>query len=247
MAEKVPCPKKHAACRPPIPFLELQKTMSKRSHDGDETTRPPKRVKTQHIDNSKPPPPEEIHFARQLQTLLTFRQDGIPELRSGIASFKVLLESILYRKNEDDRGRQLSILREYLENERPKDKEEGSVFMGQLWQAWSFGTQNNVDPLVSSVSAVLALLMKTLSSLLDFHTFGVSLGRALLRGDNLKLVKWSLNAPRQKDFLISPCLRLLTEVASFDGGIFAREVYKNREQTFDPGVIRRNLGLVRIG
>jgi len=68
--------------------------MSKRPHTEDDS-RPPKRP--------KPEPPhqavEEIHFARQLQELLTFRQDGIQQLRAGIASFKAFLESICYHKD----------------------------------------------------------------------------------------------------------------------------------------------------
>jgi len=58
-------------------------------------------------------------------------------------------------------------------------------------------------------------------------------------------VKRGLDAPKHKEFVISPCLRLATEVTSFDGGVLAREIYKRREQTFDVATLRWNLGLLR--
>lgn len=219
--------------------------MSKRSREREADDRPPKRSKPEHVRPS-PPIIEEIHFASQLRQLLTFRQDGITLLRNGIASFKAFLESIIYHKHEDDRARQLSILREYLESQKPADvKDTETPFLGQLWQAWSFASQNNNDHFISSVSAILALLLRTLSSLLDFRDLGILLCRSVLLHQNLRLVKRGLDAPKHKDFVISPCLRLLTEVTSFDGGVLAREVYKRREQTFDVSTLRRHLSQVR--
>ena len=189
---------------------------------------------------------EEIHFARQLQQLLSFRQDSLQQLRSGLASFKAFLEGISYHKDEDNRARQLSILREFLDSQRPTDIEDADrPFLSQIWQAWSFASQNHNDHISSSISAVLALLLKTLSSLLDFRELGSLLGRTVLQSQHLRLVKRCLDAPKHKDFLISPCLRLLIEVAGFDGGVLVKEVYQRREQTFDVSTLRRNLGLVR--
>ncbi|KAF2771516.1 hypothetical protein EJ03DRAFT_381359 [Teratosphaeria nubilosa] len=219
--------------------------MSKRSLERDDGDRPPKRSKP---DGARPPPVsiEEIHYARQLQQLLVFKQDATQQLRSGIASFKAFLESILYHKEEDNRARQLSILREYLEKEKPEDvKDTERPFLAQLWQAWSFANQNNNDHLTSQVSAVLALLLRTLSGELDFRDYGVLLCRTVLLHQHLRLVKRCLDAPKHKEFIISPSLRLLTEVTSFDGGVLAREVYKRREQTFDISSFRRNLSLVK--
>ncbi|EME41027.1 hypothetical protein DOTSEDRAFT_110593, partial [Dothistroma septosporum NZE10] len=189
----------------------------------------------------------EITFARQLQDFLVFRQDGIQQLRNGIASFKLFLESILYHKEEDNRGRQVSILREYLEKQKPADATDlEHPFLSQLWQAWSFANQNNNDYLASSVSAVLALLLKTLSGILDLREHGLLLCRTVLQNQHLRLVKRYLDAPKHKEFVISPSLRLLTEVASFDGGVLARELYKRREQTFDTRTLRRLLSLVKL-
>ncbi|CAK3927708.1 related to URB1 Nucleolar required for the normal accumulation of 25S and rRNAs [Lecanosticta acicola] len=217
--------------------------MSKRESTGEDE-RPPKRPRQEH--SSQPPKVEEIHFARQLQDLLIFRQDGIQQLRNGVASFKAFLESILYHKEEDHRGRQISILREYLETQKPSEKDTERPFLPQLWQAWSFANQNNNDHLASSISAVLALLLKTLSGVLDLREHGVLLGRTVLQHQHLRLIKRCLDAPKHKDFIISPSLRLLTEVTSFDGGVLARQVYKRREETFDINNLRRLLGVVKL-
>ncbi|KAI7479078.1 hypothetical protein KC357_g4260 [Hortaea werneckii] len=218
--------------------------MSKRTRPEADDARPPKRQKPEYTQQQ---PVDEIHFARQLQQLLSFRQDGIQQLRNGINSFKVFLESILYHRDEDARPRQLSILREYLDTQKPEDpKDVERPFLAQLWQAWSFASQNNNDYLTSSVSAILALLLRTLSSLLDFRDHGMLLCKTVLLHQHLRLVKRGLDAPKHKDFVIQPCLRLLTEATSFDGGALAREVYKRREHTFDVSTLRRNLALVRV-
>lgn len=218
--------------------------MSKRSREQDGDSRPPKRPRPEY--NNHEAVAEDIQFARQLQQLLTFRQDGIQQLRNGIASFKAFLESILYHRDEESRARQLSILREYLDTQKPVDLEDiEKPFLGQLFQAWSFASQNNNDYLASTLSAIFALLLRTLSSLLDFRDHGVLLCRTVLQHQHLRLVKRGLDAPKHKDFVIQPCLRLLTEVTGFDGGVMAREVYKRREQTCDTSTLRRNLGLLR--
>lgn len=221
-------------------------TMSKRGREDGEgdTNTPVKRARGD--DGPRHAPTEEIEFARQLTQLLSFRQDGLPQLLHGIRSFKAFLESILYRKNEDTRERQLSILREYLESQKPADlKDTERPFLGQLWQAWSFGVQNHNDSLSISVSAVIALLVRVLSNLLDFRDFGYLLCRTTLQHQHMRLVKSGLDAPKHKDFVIAPCLRLLTEITTFDGGNLATEVYKRREQTFDVPSLRRNLGLFK--
>lgn len=218
--------------------------MSKRDREAEEGGRPPKRPRQEH---RLPAQIEEIHYARQLQQFLVFRQDGIQQLRNGIASFKAFLETILYHKDEEGRARDISILREYLESQKPTDpKDTEQPFLSQLWQAWSFANQNNNDHLASSTAAILALLLKTLSGILDLRGHGVLLCRTVLQHQHLRLLRRCLDAPKHKDFVISPCLRLITELTTFDGGLLAQEVYKRREQTFDLNTIRRNLGLAKF-
>ncbi|EME78345.1 uncharacterized protein MYCFIDRAFT_208945 [Pseudocercospora fijiensis CIRAD86] len=211
--------------------------------DGDGDDRPPKRVRAER----QAPIVEEIHYARQLQQFLSFRQDGIPQLRNGIASFKNFLEAILYHRDEEGRARQISILREYLDSQKPADaKNAEQPLLAQLWQAWSFANQNNNDRLASAVSAVIALLLKTLSGELALREYGILLCRTVLQHQHLRILKRCLDAPQHKDFLISPSLRLITEVATFDGGVLAASTYRKRELSFDLSTIRRCLGLVKL-
>ncbi|EEP75875.1 conserved hypothetical protein [Uncinocarpus reesii 1704] len=53
----------------------------------------------------------------------------------------------------------------------------------------------------------------------------------MLQKEQLKLFNRGLTASKSKEHLISPCLRLLTEIVSFDGGAVARIVYTNRHIT----------------
>lgn len=79
---------------------------------------------------------------------------------------------------------------------------------------------------------MLALLLKTISSLIDFREYGTLLCKTLLRRDQLKLLDRGLTANKIKEHLISPCLRLLTEIVSLDGGSSARSLYLHRDITF---------------
>lgn len=221
--------------------------MSKRSRPNEaDTSRPPKRPCPEQADK---PAIEEIHFARQLHDLLSFQQDNIPQLRSGIASFKAFLESILYHKQPDDRARQLSILREYLDTQKPSDPKDANAepFLAPLWQSLSFALSSSPanDPLTSSLTSLLALLLKTLSSLLDLRTYGLLLAQTVLQGRHLSLLRKCLEAPRQKEFLIGPAVRVLGEVVGFDGGVLARECYGRREVTAGWAWVRKGLGMVK--
>lgn len=80
--------------------------------------------------------------------------------------------------------------------------------------------------------SVLAIFLKAVSHELDFREFGLALCKHLLKKDQLRLFNRGLTATKSKEHLISPCLRLLTEVVSFDGGAVARHVYNRRYITF---------------
>ena len=80
--------------------------------------------------------------------------------------------------------------------------------------------------------AVLTLLFRTISCLIEFREHGNRLCMTVLHDDQTKLLDRALGAHRSKDYLISPCLQLLTEVVVFDGGYAARTIYHQREITF---------------
>ncbi|KAK5171613.1 hypothetical protein LTR04_000896 [Oleoguttula sp. CCFEE 6159] len=206
----------------------------------------PRHAKRQRLDQPEKQRPkvEDIHSARQLQLLLKFQQDAAPQLRSGIQSFKAFLESIVYAQEDLNVPRQRAILGEYLELEKPKDPAEKDIaYLSGLMQTWSWASQSNNDHLVSAVSAVLALLLKTLSKQLEFRDHGISICRTILQPAQLKLVSRSLTAPKHKEHVISPCLRMLTEIVSFDGDAVARQVFLRRDYTFDTKILARNLGI----
>lgn len=79
---------------------------------------------------------------------------------------------------------------------------------------------------------MLALFLKTTSSQLEFRDFGLDLCKFLLQKEQLKLLNRGLTSSKVKDHLVSPCIRLLTEIVSFDGGALAQIVYAKRDITF---------------
>ena len=79
---------------------------------------------------------------------------------------------------------------------------------------------------------MLALFLKTISNILELREFGVGLCKTVVKTDSLKLIDRGISATKNKTHLISPCIRLLTEIVSFDGGALARQVWLARETTF---------------
>lgn len=106
------------------------------------------------------------------------------------------------------------------------------VFLSDIMQTWSLASQSSNDSLLSAVPAVLALLLKTISNILDFSQYGLRLGRTLLLKKQQELMARGLTANKTKDFVISPVLRLLRELTIFDGGILSKQVFRARDNTF---------------
>ena len=158
-----------------------------------------------------------------------------------IRSFKNFLDSLLYSEDEELKRERRALLKDYLDSQKPKHEEH--IFLRELEQAWSFANQVRNDHLFSSITAVLALLFRVISGLLDFRDYGFLLGRMILQFSQIKLVSRGLFAPPHKEFVISPCLRLLTEIVSFDAGALGRQVYVKRDFTFDTKIVARNLQL----
>lgn len=108
-------------------------------------------------------------------------------------------------------------------------------------QIWSFASQSNNEGLLSAVAAVLALLLRTISSILELAEHGLRICRTVLQKTQLDLVVRGLTANKGKDFVISPVLRLLREICSFDGGTGAKQVFRSRDHTMKG--LARNLNL----
>ncbi|KAI9724127.1 MAG: hypothetical protein M1812_000846 [Candelaria pacifica] len=222
--------------------------MSKRPADlraGDGNNAPAKRQK---IDLPVRPPPrlEEVHSGRQLQQLLRFQQSDGPRLKYAIQSFKAFLDSILHHPDDPNIQKRRAILKEYLDSQRAREGEEQDhVYMTDVMQTWSYASQSNNDSLLSAVPAVLALVLRSISTLIDFRDNGVRLCKTVLQSPQLKNISRGLGAPKIKEHVISPCLRLLSEVVSFDAGALAKHLFSGRDLTLNSKDLVRNLGLRR--
>ncbi|CZR63316.1 probable URB1 Nucleolar protein required for the normal accumulation of 25S and 5.8S rRNAs [Phialocephala subalpina] len=182
---------------------------------------------------------EEIRSARKLRQILAFDQDA-SRSKYGIQTFKTFLDS--FADTENDKATRISILKEYLESQKPADdSDKDAIYLTDLMQTWSFAAQSNDESLLSAVPAVLALLLRTISSALELSEYGLRLGRTVLQKRQEELISRNLAANKSKGFLISPALRLLRELCLFDGGVLARQIFQKRDHTLK--VLGRNLSL----
>ncbi|KAJ6037148.1 hypothetical protein N7540_001427 [Penicillium herquei] len=197
-------------------------------------TEHPFRVKRRKLDEDSHGN-EEVSFnsAAQLREVLLFQQNP-QTANKGIIYFKQFLLSIGQPGKESDKAHKLHILKAYCDKQITPGKEEGSesVCFSDITQTWSFGESNNHDTLLTNVPSVLAIFLKTISHELEFRDFGLALCKHLLQKDQLRLFNRGLTALKAKEHLISPCIRLLTEIVTFDGGAVARLLYLRRHITF---------------
>ncbi|QSZ28765.1 hypothetical protein DSL72_003270 [Monilinia vaccinii-corymbosi] len=185
----------------------------------------------------------DIRSARQLQQTLAFDQDA-GRSKHGIQSLKVFLDS--FAVADADNSARIIILKEYLESQKPaNDENKSDVFLSDIMQTWSFASQANDGSLLSAVPAVLALLLKTLSNILEMAEQGLRLGRTILQKRQLELIARGLTSNMSKERVISPVLRLLRELSVYDGGALAKQVFRSRDYTFK--ALARNLGLKYTG
>ena len=150
-----------------------------------------------------------------------------------IRAFKAFLEKIAYSRVAAESKPNLQILLDFFKDETPESKDNSLPYLQSLLQTWTFAMDSNIDSLLSAVPSVLALLLKTISTLIDFRDYGLGLCRALLLREQVKLFHRGMTATKTKEHLISPCIRLLTEIVSFDGGHFAKHVYRLQDVTFN--------------
>lgn len=104
--------------------------------------------------------------------------------------------------------------------------------ISNLLQAWSFAANSKNEGLYSGITAVLALLLKITSNHIEFRNYGNNLCNTILQKDRVHLLEPGLSAAKPKDHVISPCLRLLTEIILYDGGAAAKALFTHRETTF---------------
>ncbi|KAL8706027.1 MAG: hypothetical protein Q9201_000912 [Fulgogasparrea decipioides] len=176
---------------------------------------------------------EVITSVKQLQGLLAFSQDaGTDSSRRNIQVFKAFLEIVAYGEDAVIQSSKRAILLRYLESQSISNGEARSIDSFDLVKTWSFAAHSNNERLFSAITAVLALLLKAISRHVEFRDIGRGLCNLLLHHEQLKVLERGLSAQKAKDHLISPCLRLLTEIVSFDGGYSASRTYRLKDVTF---------------
>lgn len=114
----------------------------------------------------------------------------------------------------------------------PRAGDGQSRYLSDVIQSWSFAKQSNDEGLFCAIIAVLALLLKTMSNFIEFREHGNQLCKTLLEESQIKLINRCLNAIKIKRHVVFPCLQLLTEIVSFDGGVAAQDVYAHRDTIF---------------
>ena len=149
-----------------------------------------------------------------------------------IRSLRSFLNVIKYSTDAQDQATKRHLLLEFLQSCSSTVGETDALALSGLVQTWHFAVQNNNESLCSSVAACFALLLRSISSGLEFREFGNALCRTLLHEDQIKLFMRGMSAHKHKEHLINSCLRLLTEILQFDGGSAANLVYRQRETTF---------------
>ena len=184
-----------------------------------------KRRKTEHTPTQLAP---DIKGAFELHDLLRFKQSAEPEVKTNVDTFRAFLTSIDRNEDADEKQVQLQVLKQYCDDQGASKKDE--LDFPDLLSTWSFAAQSNTEAILSAVPAALSQFFRTISTELDFRHFGLSLCQSLLRSDQVQLIERGLSAPKFKEYLISPCLRLLTEIASFDGGALVGNVFSRRDR-----------------
>ncbi|KAJ5690013.1 hypothetical protein N7462_004405 [Penicillium macrosclerotiorum] len=193
----------------------------------------PFRAKRRRLDDEQAGDDVAITSPSQLRNLLAFQQNPVTA-KQGLNGFKDFLLSIAQVEKESQKAQKLRVLKSYCDKQITpgKDEESSSVCFPDIIQTWAFADTNNNEPLLTNVPSVLAIFLKTISRELEFRDFGVALCKHLLQKDQLRLFNRGLTATKSKEHLISPCLRLLTEIVTFDGGAVARQLYLRRYITF---------------
>jgi nucleolar pre-ribosomal-associated protein 1 len=140
--------------------------------------------------------------------------------------------------------RRRTILREYLETQKGKSQDDKhDTLLPTLIQAWDWAAESNFDAILAQVTAVLALLFKVLSSQAELTAYGTTLARTILQPSVARRLVRSTSAASNKENVISPALRLLTELTRFNEGAHARAVYSKKDFTLEPRILGRNIAL----
>jgi len=125
-----------------------------------------------------------------------------------------------------------TILSGYLEAVRPRPGEPDLIYLPDMMDTWSYAAKTHNDDLLSQVAAALALLLHIGSRSLHLLADMRGICETIFHERHLSLVARNLSADKELGFVISPALRLLREMVCFDGGAYARRVFRLQQWTF---------------
>ena len=151
---------------------------------------------------------------------------------SEIQTFKSFLDTIARSEDDTEKDGILTPLLEYLQSQLLDGRDDAAARPVDLIKTWHFANQANAEGLISSTIATLALLLRVISNQITFRSCGNKLCKLLLHDDQLNLFDRVFGASVNKAYLTAPCLKLLTEIVSFDGGQAAGLLYRQRAVTF---------------
>ncbi|EXJ94542.1 hypothetical protein A1O1_02938 [Capronia coronata CBS 617.96] len=186
--------------------------------------------KRRKVDGSTSATSISFKSADQIHRLLQSSQGSSPQVVAAIERFKHFLYQISEDQNIASQTGQLKVLKEYCDLQSSASHEE--VDFPDLLSIWYSASQSNDEAVLSAVPSVLTQFFRTISSQLEFREFGLSLCHSLLKRDQLRIFDKGLSLPRSKQQIITPCLQLLTEIISFDGGALASNVFGRRDYLY---------------
>lgn len=184
-------------------------------------------TKLRKLDDESHSPSTTVRRPDDIHQWLEFIQSTDHTVKEGINNFKNYLASIPRLDDLAEQSKQLRYLKEYCEWQRAPSDDQLHFY--DLLQTWSFAVDNNAEAIISAVPAALAQFLRSISGFLEFRSFGLALVDTLLRRDQSKLFERCLVSPRSKPHLASPCVRLLTEMLSFDAGARADAFWARRD------------------
>lgn len=171
-------------------------------------------------------------------------------MKTGLQSLKLLLDKL--NDPEQHSSESAGLLRSYLGSSRPREEsddgdeaETDPLYLPDIMDTWDYAAKMNNENVMSAVPVVLALLIRYLSHLLELAPVCSGICRSLLRRRQLELIARNLSADKNKEFVISPTLRLLREAITFDGGAMARPLFRARNHTYRS--LARNMSLRYFG
>ena len=154
------------------------------------------------------------------------------EIANRLESFVGDLISI--RETTDLQERR-SLLTRYFISYTTRISVKGTGFPDDLLRCWRFSVQSNDHRIYIATATCIACLLSASSDLVELRSYGAALCCSLLDPNNVPCFEKALGVTKGNESLSESCLRLLSELMAFDGGVCAQKIYARRT-TFLPNL-----------